>query len=337
MKTNYLIILGLFLAGSCAPPKYYQLRINDIPTKSPNYNAEIRFIKDSLPVRPYFEVVDIDLLEKGNLTEKEIRRLLEIEAMKEGVDAIVWVENWGETTEQVNLFSVLVDVMDDDNEPTTFPKNFTHIRGRGIMYVENLDFIHEQPEYEYFYQVNLETDFPQPFFKVEYKLTGQVYMVYPESDEALDVFKKYIQNYTDFHLLKQRAGWSYKKDGNLLTKRILRMESGYITKICIPVYDKKNRMISLKIIHQNSAIDTNEVIHYSYDSIGKLSGRIIECYDGTRIYEEYQYEYNQLISRTVFINMSQQKQVKLHTSFHYYDPNYLKDFYFNEVADKNNK
>ena len=337
MKTYYLAILGMLIAVSCTPPKYYQLRINDIPTKSPNFNTEIRFIEEGLPAKPYFEVIDIDLVEKGRLTEKEIKQRLEIEAIKEGVDAIIGVENWGETTEEVNFLSLLVDVMDEDGKATTFPKNYTHIKGRGIMYVENLDFIHEQPEYEYFYQINLETDFPQPYFKVEYKLTGQVYMVYPESDEVLDVFKKYLQFYTDYHLLRQREGWAYRMNGNLLKKRILRMENGYISKICLPEYDQQDRMITLQIIHRNSKINVDEFVRYSYDEENRLSGRIIECYDGTRIYETYKYEYNQLIGRSMIINMPHSEQIKLHTSFRYYDPDYLQEFYFNELADKEEK
>jgi len=266
------------------------------------------------------------------MSKSNVIKRLEVEAIKEGVDAIVEVEYWPETTETGNLITVLLDMMDDDNETTTFTTNHTFIAGKGIMYLENLNFIHNQAEFEYFYKLDSKTDFPKPFFKIEYKLTGQVYMVYPESDEGLETYKKYFQYYSDFHLLKQREGWSYKMDGTKLVKRVLGNEDGFITKICVPGYDEAGRMIKLRIKNQNSQITSSEFIHYLYDEDNKLIERRIEAYDGTNIYEEYIYENSQLTGRKVFINSNSQKQLNLKSSINYYDSDYLKDFYFKEVA-----
>ena len=222
MKAYLFALFGLILFGSCTKPTFYQLRINDIPARAPNFNTEIRLIEDGVPIKPYFEIIDIDLVKNGSLSIREIRKLLELEAIKEGVDAIIEVDSWTESNEEVSFITILIDVLDDDTETTTTTAKYTYIRGKGIMYLENLDFIKDQPEFEYFYTIDLKTDFPIPLFKIEYKLTGQVFTVYPESDQALEIYKKYFQYYSDYHLLKQRERWSYKMKGTLVKKRTLR-------------------------------------------------------------------------------------------------------------------
>lgn len=61
------------------------------------------------------------------------------------------------------------------------------------MYLDNMDFIDHQAEYEYFNKMDIESDVPVSLFKIEYKLTSQVFKVYPETDNALDINKKYFQ------------------------------------------------------------------------------------------------------------------------------------------------
>ena len=332
MKTLRIMLIGLILLSSCNRPIYYHLLVNDIPTQYPNFNTEIKFKGDGIPGKPYFEIIDIDIYEKGRLNKKQIKKRLQLEAIKEGVDAIIEVDLLAESIQEPNLFTMLLDVMDDDLETTTVNANYTHIRGRGIMYLENLDFIKDQPEFEYFYKIDNNTGFPNPCFKVEYKLTGQVHMVYPELTGDLNIYKEYFQYYSDHHLLKQREGWSYIMDGLLLRKRILRMEDGLISKICIPKYDEKERLIQIKIVHRNSKIDSNEFIYYSYDdNHGKISNRVIEVYNGTKVYEEYRYENDRLTGKKIFINKGHER-ISLNSAVRYYDTNFLKDYYFNEVV-----
>ena len=337
MRTTFISLCITLLICSCIKPKLYQQRINDIPTSGPNFNTDIRFIGQDPPKNPHFKVIDIYLEEKGNLTKKQITKKLEYEAIKEGLDGIIEVESWKASEEVSNLFTIIIDVLEDDGETTTVTAYKTYMTGKGFIYLESLDDIDSKPEYEYVYHIDTKTQFPNPFFKIEYKLTGQEFMVYPESEKALDVYKKYFQFYSDFHLLHQREGWSYKMNGTNLKKRILYGENGLIEKICVPVYNDKNQLVELKIIHRSSKISKNEFVYYSYDQDGKIIGRIVGVYDGTKIYEDWEYQDDKLEGKKIFINTSHDGQFNLKTSFHYYDEDYLKDYYFNEVVKSEKK
>ena len=332
MKTKHIYLLSLIVLVSCTKANIYQQKINDIPTKAWNYNMDIRFAGNILPINPYFEIIDFDIVEKGSMSKMQIKKKLEFEAMKEGVDAIIDIDYWTETNNEVNFFTVMMDVLDEDYETTTMPVNYTHITGRGIMYLDNMDFVDHQAEYEYFYKLDIESDLPASLFKIEYKLTGQVFKVYPDTEDALDIYKKYFQFYSDFHLLKQRERWSYKMNGPLLKKRTLLSYKGRAIKCCFPKYDKDNRLVQLKIVHFYSNIDNNEYIKYAYDEKGRLIKRIVEIYDGTVVFEEYNYNEYKLAGKKISIQRPSEEPIKINTSIHYYHPNYLKDYYFNEYV-----
>lgn len=337
MKNQCIFLISLVLATSCTKPKIYHQRINDIPASAPNYNADIRFAGQNSPQNPYFEIVDINIIEKGSLNKNQIKNRLEQEAIREGIDGVMNVESWVDSENVSNLFTIILDVIEDDGETTTVIEHHTYITGKGFIYLESLDNIAANPEYEYFYIIDLESDFPKPFFKIEYRLTGQEYMVYPESDEALEIYKKYIQYYSEFHLHEQRENWSYLMKDSRVSKRIFRYDNGFISKICLPKYDEKGRCRQVKIVHRNSSIENNEMVNYIYDEKGRVSGRVVDMHDGTKICEEYQYLDGKISGRNILINIPHKGQVKLRTSFHYYAPDYLKDYYFQELANKRDK
>ena len=119
MKTICNTFLIVFTICSCVRPKFYQQRIIDIPTSGPNFNTDIRFVGQNLPKNPYFEIMAIYLEEKGDLTISQIKKKLEQEAIKEGLDGILNVESWRASKEVSNLFTILIDILEDDGEPTT--------------------------------------------------------------------------------------------------------------------------------------------------------------------------------------------------------------------------
>lgn len=273
-------------------------------------------------------------MKKGRLSKHDVQKLVEISAIKEGFDAIVEVDYWNESIEKMNVLGVLVAIL-EDSEPTKVTVTYTHIRGLGILYLDNANFVHEQPEYEYFYKLDRETKFPTPFFKIEYKLTGQVFEFSGESDEADDIYQKYFKVYSDFHLLKQREGWSYKMSGPLLKNRIQRNRYGAIIKKCIPVFDENERLVRVKIVHFNSKIDVNEFINYGYDDEGKIIKRVVKVYDGTKIYENYIYENNRLAGKKILVYQPSKEPIIINSSIDYYDINYLKEYYFDEYVQRN--
>ncbi len=332
MKAKFIYLLPIIGLTSCTKPNFYQQKINDIPTKTPNYNTELIFVNDSFPTKPYFEIVDFDIVEKGSMSKWEIQKRLEHEAIKEGVDAIIGIDYWSETEKKVNVVTVLLDLIDEDYETTTIPMSYTHITGRGIVYLENMNFIGDQKEFEYFYKIDPETDLPVPLFKIEYKLTGQVFTVYPETDDALDVYKRYFQFYSDFHLLKQRERWAYKMNGTLLKKRALKGRYRRTVKWCYPKYDEENRLVQLKIVHRLDKLDNNEFINYSYDEKGRILKRTVEKYDGALVIEDYKYDDQKLTARHITIKEPLKDPIKINTSIYYYHPDYLKDYYFNEYV-----
>ena len=121
--------------------------------------------------------------------------------------------------------------------------------------------------------------------------------------------------------------------GTFVKKRTLRNQYGTISKKCIPKYNENNCLEQLKIVHFTGKIDVNEFVHYTYYSHGQLLKRTVEIYDGSKVYENYIYdENNQLTGKRILIIPAGKKPISLHTSIHYYDANYLKDYYFNELV-----
>ncbi|MCK5103852.1 MAG: hypothetical protein KAR17_13605, partial [Cyclobacteriaceae bacterium] len=74
MKSKHIYLLILIAWTSCTKPDLYQQKINDIPTKTPNYNTQIRFSRNMLPINPYFEIIDFDIVEKGSMSKMQIKK-----------------------------------------------------------------------------------------------------------------------------------------------------------------------------------------------------------------------------------------------------------------------
>lgn len=330
MKNLYFLPLIVLCIASCKLPKPYHQRINYIPINSPNFGVEM-LTSDQLPTKPYFEVIDFDLVEKGKLSRREVMKKLEMEAIKEGVDAVMDVESWNASEEKVNLLTVLIDVMDEDGETTVINAPFTHIRGVGIKYLENINYIHDQPEFEYVYQIDPEADFPSPLFKIEYNLTGQEHMIYPESETAMEVYEKYFQFYSDFHLVYQRERWHYKSVDNKVNKRILYDENGYVTKTCMLKYDDKGRLVEVEV---HNRLSGNDKVTYHYDEDGRKISRKVVTADQTTIFEQYNFDGERITGRRIRIIVPGEDNYHLNTSILYFDPDYLNDYYQQEYVKK---
>jgi hypothetical protein len=272
---------------------------------------------DTAPEKPHFEIVEIYMVEKGKLDKSTIIKKLEFEAIKEGVDAVIDVEYWIEKEQTINALTVIVDLLDEDGETTYVFANFTHIRGIGIKFLENIDYVHELPEFEYVYIIDAETGFPTPCFKIEYALTGQEHKVYPETESAMDIYRKYFQFYSDYHLLHQREGWAYiKKDGKV-TRRMMINEEGLTLKKCIPEYDKNGKMTALTIVHPGSWTKGTEKVIYHYDEKGKLFGRTVLTHEKVKIFEQYVFVEERLSGRKIKITIPGQVGYLFSTSVVY--------------------
>jgi hypothetical protein len=328
MKKQLFYCLIFVYFYSCSPPKPYYQRINYIPTKGPNFGVEMLFLEKP-PVKPYFEVIDFDIVEKGKLSKWEIMKKLEMEAIKEGVDAVMEVDFWSGSEERVNFLTVLIDVLDQDEETTVINAPFTYIKGVGIKYLENIDYVQDQPEFEYVYQIDEQTGFPKPLFKIELNLTGQEHMIYPESEDAREIYAEYFQYFSDFHLLYQRERWSHKSVNNQVKKRILVDIDGHYVKSCKLHYDEQNRLSNVEIRNKRKDVDW---VTYHYDEHGAKSSKSIVAGDGTRIFEQYHYDGGKLTGREISIIPADRGPYLLNTTILYFDPDYLQKFYEQEYA-----
>lgn len=333
MQKTFLLSIATYLL-SCSPHLQYNQLINDIPTNYPNFGTEVRFLGDSLPSKPYFEVIDVQLEIKGPISYEQLKKRLEIEAIKEGLDAIIDVEYQHEAFDKITLATLAYDVLAGSEEVTTVPGYVTYVRGTGIMYLENLGFIKEKPEFEYFYQIDNAGGLPQPFLKIEYKLTGQEFMVYPATDDAGDIYTKYIKLYSDFHLFRQRERWEYQREGSRITKRFLVNQNGTVRKTVTPKYDNKGRMIRVTIAENRGERQLLDNITYAYDEQSKLKSRLIETNDGAKVFESWIYENERAVRREFVINTSEANIYQLRSTIIYYHPDFLKDYYLTEYQAK---
>jgi hypothetical protein len=334
MKTQLLRFALFFFCASCTVPKFYFQRVNNIPTKSPNFDVAVYMQGEKVPERPYFEIIDIYMAEKGKLDKNTILKKIEFEAIKEGVDAVIEVEYWNQHEEIVNALTIFVDLFDEDGETTYMNQQFTHIKGVGIKYLENIDYIDELPEFEYVYLLDPETGFPNPYFKIEYTLTGQEHMVYPEVKGAVDIYKKYFQFYSDYHLLHQRDGWTYVKKNGLVTRRMMVNDDGLTVKKCIPKYDLKGKLTSVTIVHVRDGIGETEKVIYHFDESGNKIGRTVITHQKARIFEQYVFDEERLTNRKIRISIPGKENYLFNTSIVYYSADYLEKYYENEYDAK---
>lgn len=333
MKNAFLTILIPVFCFGCTMPQYYHQRINNIPTRPNNFDVAIYLQGDAVPEEPYFEIVEFYLREKGKLSRKEILDKLEIEAIKEGVDAVIDVEVSSDIEDITNGFTVFVDLFDDDPETTYLSMTYTYLTGIGIKFLENLDYIHELPEYEYVYVIDEKTRFPTPFFKIEYTLTGQEHMVYPESDIALEVYQKYVQFYSDFHLIHQREGWVfYKNKEHRISRRVLPDENGDVAKVCLFTYDPNGRISEITIRDLRGVFVKEEYVKYHYNQAGKIQSKTIHLLRNSTIYEEYKYDEGRLKGREIKILITGKDNYLLSTTFTYYPKDYLEKYYKSQLA-----
>lgn len=332
MKRVCCLFTLLVFFSACSIQKSYHQRLNYIPLQGPNFGVEMLF-KEQKPTKPYFDVIEIYLKEKGKLSKRSLMKKLEMEAIKEGVDGVMDIEYWNGSEDKVNLLTMFIDVMDDDYETTYINAPFTHMRGIGIKYLENINYLDQQPEFEYVYKIDSITGMPEPLFKIEYNPIGQEHKIYPESLEGELIYNEYFQFYSDFHLRHQRERWFYTMSNNRLMKRILYDQDGFVVKTCFFNYDSKGKLKSLEVRNRLVGYD---IIDYHYNNQGKLAFRTVNTHDKVRIFDQYQYQDEKLSGRKIKITLSDKRHYLLNTSIIYYDPDYLKDYYFQEYAKTKN-
>ncbi len=325
-KARYLLFLMVFLTA-CAIQIPYHQRLNYIPLQGPNFGVEM-LLNEEKPTEPYFEAVELYLKEKGRLSKTAIMKKLEMEAIKEGLDAVMEIEYWNGSEEKANLLTLLIDVMDDDYETTYINAPFTHIRGIGVKYLDNIDYLDKQPEFEYVYLIDSVSDMPEPLFKIEYNPIGQEHKIYPETTEGKIIYDDYFQFYSDYHLLQQRERWFYTVAKNRVRKRILYDEDGNVVKTCVLNYDPSGKLQTLKVYNGMAGLD---IINYHYEE-GKLKYRMVHAHDHVKIFTQYNYDGDRLSGRKIKITLPTKKHYVLSTSIIYYDPDYLKEYYFQEYA-----
>ena len=326
MKKPYYLLVLIVYFSSCAVPKPYHQRINYIPTSGPNFGVEV-LAENQIPPKPYFEVIDFDLSHKGRLSHMEAKKTLEMEAIKEGLDAVIMLDYWKGYQEEENLLTFIIDVLDEDQENVVMDVPYTYVRGIGIKYLDNIDYLNNHPEFEYVYKIDEETDLPSPYFKIEFNPTGQEHMIYPEMDEAQEVYSNYFQFYSDFHLIYQRDGWYYRKAQHRLKKRILINDKGLVAKTCKFTYDEQNRISEIVVNKTGRGYAT---VNYRYDEDGKKISKSIITADRVRIFEQYNYINGKLDGRKIRIIDPGKIKLSLNTTIMYYDPDFLKDFYEQE-------
>jgi len=323
MKNScYLAVIVLFFS-SCVSPRQYHQRINYIPTKGSNFGVEV-LSENQVPEKPYFEVIDFEFSEKGKLSKLQAKKKLEMEAIKEGLDAVIMLDHWNEYEEKVNALTILVDVLDEDGETTVMNMPYTYIKGIGLKYLENIENLNDYPEFEYVYKIDSEEDLPEPFFKVEYNLTGQEHRIYPESDEAQEIYDRYFQFYSDYHLIHQRESWYYTKRNGQLKKRVLIRQGGLVAKTCKFTYDEQGRMSQIDVNHHGHS---NATVNYHYDELGTKLSKSVVLENGARLFEQYTYVDGKLDGRKIKIIDPGKINMLLNSMILYFDADYLKDFY----------
>lgn len=328
MKKHYLLPVILYIY-SCSLPREYHQRLNYIPVQGPEFGVEI-LSENQVPKEAFFEVIEFYIVEKGRLTREEVLKKLELEAIKEGVDAVKDVECWNSIDQKVNFLTICIDMFDEDEETTYIDAPLTHITAVGIKYLENIDYLDKQPEFEYVYILGDSNGLPTPLFKIEFKPTGQEHKVYPESEEGRLIYEKYFKYYSDFHLLHQRERWYYKlTNDRRLKKRILLNQNGYREKTVFVKYDDQDKINGLTV---NSSNEGESFIRYHYDEKGRMFSKVVITADQHRIYEEYDYQGETRIGRKISIINPGKKSYRLSTSILYYDRDYLKDYYYQEYA-----
>ncbi len=329
----YYLFISL-LALACTTPIYYQQAVNDLPSVPTTYRAGVFFKGDDIPREPYFEVIEYNNVVKGRWDEEKIRNFLQKEGRLEGVDLFIDVEYSYSTNQETTWLTLLADLIDYENtEPYRQTVFYTGIRGRGVVFLRHLDFIGSLPEYEYFYLIDEKTDLPRPFFNIEYKLTGQIFKVYPSSQEAMEFFHKYFKYYTDYHLVKQRERWLYKRDkSGKTTKRHWQRTNGRTLRRCYFDYNDEGKLERIRIV--NNHLKTAEFVRYSYYEQGRLATRLVEMYTGAKVREEYEYNGNLLRGRRITIFRPDDKPLNLSTTILYYDPDYLNNYYYEQYAAK---
>ncbi len=333
MKSTFLALGIAVLCAGCMTPQHYYQRVNNIPTRPYNFDVKIVMLGDPVPAKPFFEIVEFNLREKGKMSEREMKNKLQMEAIKEGVDAVIDVEISRNKELVSNVFSLMLDLLYEDEETILIPASFTYAYGVGIKFLESLDYIHELPEFEYVYIVDEKTRFPSPFFKIEYTLTGQEHMVYPESEKALDVYKQYFQFYSDFHLIHHRERWAYYKNkDHRISRRVLLDDHGEALKKCLFSYDASGWLSEITILDLTRVFSRSEHVKYHYDLSGQLQSKIIHTRGKSRIYEEYKYEGGRLKGRNIRIMIPGKENYLLSTTYTYHPKDYLEKYYKDQLA-----
>ena len=322
------------MLSGCYCTRPYQQRISYIPTNQTKEEPQIWFFNRGVPDKAFFEITEFELKELGSHTRHGVADILKWHARMEGLDAVINVEYWHETESGANLATVIIDILADENEYDSENQIYTSIAGIGIKYLENLDFIDQIPEFEYAYKLD-SNSFPNRFFKIEFKLTGDIHDFDPENIYAAEVFTKYIKPYSMHHLLKEREGWSYTLVDGQLFERILRNEDNKIIKDCNLHFNKDGQVTEIDITRNDLPKKPQEFVKIVYNSNGSLSGRIINTCKGATIFEKYEYERGKVIRKTMQINFIENEQVEtieLSSSFVYFDKDYLEKYYYEEYV-----
>ena len=333
MKALRFLILATFLF-SCNAAKFYDVQILEIPGKKNELQTPIPiyFIGQTPELKPYFEMVELNAEGKGNINNRKVYQIMKSKAQENGLDAVIDVSVNTFTEEYTSFMDIVLSSVDETEDYYSI-RNIYQIRGIGIKFLDNLDYIEDLPEFESIYVDN--GNKMEPFLELEFKPTGEVYHVNYLHSYSNTFYRSYLFEHSDYHLLKERNNWRYKMvKPDQEVRKLYRNNS--VIKKCIIHYNENDLVESIKVKftdfnhNKGTSSTTNYVIEevkYSYNENNQLIKKEILYQDQSRLVISPVYDNEKITGFKYYLHKTGGLEVKLTSTYQFYSKDYLQEFY----------
>lgn len=306
-----LLSLAVLANSTSAYSQHKALTV--LPPIPHNKQVEVFFENETSISKDFVDYYDLRLVKRGHLNSKEMVSFLKQEAQAKGVDAIIELKTWNESTERSTFLDLLMSEEGEEIPTTTI--FYTVIEGRGVKYLENIDLAEFVKAGKVYADGNW-------IGEVQFLPNGEISETSATSDASEKLLETFYQ-FSESRLLREKKDWrTYRNEyGEVKKRKKYRMGDWLLERVNVR-YDQKypDRIKVIKVMQHLDEEAKVSKIRYLYDEESGLVGRSIS--GAVEMQQRYVFKGSQLV-KIKLTYAGQEYDIELE----YYSPEDLEDLF----------
>jgi len=319
--TGLLAVLVAVIWMSSCSYKQYAVQRHDYQTylpiqRSGDGKVSLYFDGDPFPNKPFVEGGELGVAQRRHQPSSLLAPALQKKARELGYDAVIDIQKIHEWREGYSFWDYVFLV---DGEAVPSGVEYEILVGRGIKFVENIDYL----DYQKKTQVALleKSGVHDTLFTKTFYPDGEFKSINYHSDSAKRFHDQVIVAHDVHRLMEEEEGWDYTLDqyGRLYSRRHKRFDDWILEKVRFKYEGSTSRLKEMRVTLPSKTAHPDPVysIFVTQDDLGRIVQKTVEQYEETRWIEDLTYDDNGRLS-TSEIKRTHWTDKKLVVHYDYY-------------------